>query len=263
MLPNQALCTLFIGRTTVKYLAPLFAWLVAWPAAATELTIVGQEYPPFNWNSRGHLRGGMVDVMRAACERLHYTCNFQTFPLARAMKMLEMGEIDAVMSLIPNAERASFAHFSPALVVDNLGYFGVRGTATRVSGLHELAHWTIGGVRGSNSLRRARLNQAQVSDQTLVEEVNNETLVKKLQAGRYGEHGAIIGSEAVLRYEAQRIQLELEPVLALERQDFVTVFSKKRVPPETMDEVNRTLSAMKKSGETRDILQKYGLHAAP
>ncbi len=43
------------------------------------------------WRARhsrvdGQLQGGMIDVLRAACDKLHYRCQFTSVPLARAMK---------------------------------------------------------------------------------------------------------------------------------------------------------------------------------
>lgn len=243
--------------------APVLALALATPVAATELRILGQEYPPFNWSVNGEFQGGMIDVLRAACDKLHYRCQFTSVPLARAMKMLEWGEADAVMSLIPNPERAVFAHFSPAIVVDRIAYFGVSGVTPHARSVYDLKGWTIGAVRGSNSLQRARENQQLLGDQAIVEETNNEILVRKLQAGRYGSQGAIIGGEAVLRFEARKIQLDIEPVFPFNDQNFITAFSRKSVDNATMDELSKTLDAMKKSGEVRDLLRKYGLRAAP
>lgn len=233
------------------------------PLGATEIHFLGQEYPPYNWSQDGRVQGGMVDVLRAACDKLHYRCTFTIVPLARAMQMLERGEADAVMSLIPNDERANYSVFSPAIVADSLAYFGVRGAAQRASQLQALQGWTIAGVRGSSSLRVARENQRQVAEQTIVEEVNNETLVRKLQAGRYGNAGAIIGGEAVLRFEARKVGLKLDPVLTLDTQRFVTAFSPARVDAATREALFATLLAMKKSGELRELLRPYGLKAAP
>lgn len=245
---------------------PLVLVLALWavlPAAATELTIVGQEYPPFNWSESGQVRGGMVDVLRAACDKLHYQCHFQIVPLARAIKMLQDGSADAVMSLIPNAERAAFARFSPVLVVNHLSYFGIQGQATPHNKLQDLRGWTVAAVRGSASLQLARQHQQLVGDQIVVEEVNNETLVKKLQAGRYGEQGAIFGGEAVLTYEADKIHLALEPVLRTEAQHFVTAFSRKSMDAPTFDALYKALEALKKNGEVKRILKPYGLKSAP
>jgi polar amino acid transport system substrate-binding protein len=243
----------------MKYAALCLALVVATPAMAKDLSFVGQEYPPFNWVDGGEVKGGMVEVLKKACEKLKHNCKFSILPLARAVKMLEDGSADGVMSLIPNADRAKYANFSPTIVVSNLAYFGVKGKTKKVGSLKDMEGWTIGAVRASSSLKLATENQKQVKSMTVIEEVNNETLIKKLQGDRYGDTGAIMGGDAVLDYEAKKAKLDLELVLNGEAQGFTTAFSKKSVDAATLAEFNKTLEAMKKSGEVKTILTKFAL----
>ncbi|MES2951005.1 MAG: transporter substrate-binding domain-containing protein [Pseudomonadota bacterium] len=244
----------------MKYAPVLVALaLASTPVLAKDLSFVGQDYPPFNWNEGGEVKGGMVEVMKKACEKLKHNCKFGIVPLARAMQMLEEGSIDGVLSLIPNADRAKFANFSPTLVVSNLSYFGAKGKAKKVGSLNDLEGWTVGAVRASSSLKLAVANQKQLKNMTVVEEVNNETLIKKLQGDRYGDKGAIIGGDAVLEFEARKAKLDLELILGGEAQGFTTAFSKKSVDAATLAELTKTLEAMKKSGEVKTILDKFSL----
>ncbi len=244
-----------------KYLSLSLALLVSTSALAKDLMFVGQEYPPFNWSEGTEVKGGMVDVLKKACEKLKYNCKFGIVPLARAINMLEEGTTDGVMSLIPNAERAVFSNFSPPIVMSNLGYYGAKGKVKPVGSLKELEGWTVGAVRASSSLKMALEHQKQVKSLNVVEEVNNETLVKKLQGNRYGDKGAIIGGDAVLGYEAKKLNLEMALVFNGDAQGFTTAFSKKSVDAQTLAELNKTLDAMKKSGETKAILDKFSLRA--
>ena len=246
---------------------PWKAWLMALlvaapvvtPAAAKDLLIIGQDYPPFNWMDAGTVKGGMVDVLRKACEKLKFNCKFSIVPLARGMPMLEDGSADAVMSLIPNAERAVYAQFSPTLVVQNMGYFALKGKAKPMTSLSDLSGWTVGAVRGSASLRMAREHQKQVKDLVLVEEVSNETLINKLLGERYGDKGAVMSGDAVLGFNARRAHVALEMLWSAEPQGFTTAFSKKSVDAQTFADITKTLEAMKKSGELKALLDKYAL----
>lgn len=243
----------------MRYASWLALLLLATPATAKDLSFVGQEYPPFNWTEGGEVKGGMVDVIKKACEKLKHNCKFGIVPLARAIKMLEDGTADGVLSLIPNAERSAFAHFSPPIVVSNLAYFGSKGKVKKVASLKDLEGWTVGAVRASSSLKMATEHQKQVKTMTIVEEVNNETLVKKLQGDRYGDKGAIIGGDAVLEFEAKKLKLELELVFNGDAQGFTTAFSKKSVDAQTFAELTKTIEAMKKSGEVKTLLDKFSL----
>lgn len=245
----------------MKYLSVLAALLIATPVMAKDLSFVGQEYPPFNWSEGGEVKGGMVEVMKKACEKLKHNCKFAIYPLARAVKMLEEGSTDGVMSLIPNAERAAFANFSPTIAVASLGYFGAKGKVKPVGSLKEMEGWTVGAVRASSSLKTVIEHQKQVKNLTIVEDGNNATLIKKLQGDRFGDKGAVFGGDAVLAYEAKKINLELTLVLSGETQGFTTAFSKKSVDAATLADLNKTLEAMKKSGETKAILERFSLRA--
>ncbi|MDT8991818.1 transporter substrate-binding domain-containing protein [Curvibacter sp. APW13] len=239
------------------------AWLAIFALSTTvmakDLTLVAQEYPPFNWSEGGELKGGMVEVMKRVCERLKYQCTFSSVPLARGIMMLQDGSADGMLSLIPNAERSAYAHFSPTVVVSKVSYFGARDKFPKVHALKDLDGWTVGGVRASSSLNIAKEHQKEATHMTLIDENNNETLVKKLQAGRYGEKGAIIGGDAVLAHEAAKIKLDLDVVLEGVPQNFVNAFSKKSVDTQTMAQITKAIVEMKKSGEIKTILSSFGL----
>lgn len=243
----------------MKYAVALTILFISTPALAKDLSFLGQDYPPLNWVEAGEVKGGMFEVMNKACEKLKHNCKFSIVPLARAMKMLEAGTTDGVMSLIPNAERAVYANFSPVIVTTNLTYFGLKGKVKKVDSLRDLEGWTVGAVRASTSLKIAIENQKQIKSMTIVEESHNKQMILKLQAGRYGEKGAIFGAEAVLEYEAKKHQVELEAILIDTSQGFTTAFSKKNVDAQIFDDFARTLEAMKKSGEMKLILDKFNL----
>ncbi|MDP3653433.1 MAG: transporter substrate-binding domain-containing protein [Rhodoferax sp.] len=249
----------------MKYAAVLVVLLFGSPhgGQAKDLVFVGQDYPPFNWAEGNEVKGGMAEVMKKACEKLRYNCKFSIVPLARAIKMLEDGSADGgadgVMSLIPNAERGAFATFSPTLVVSTLAYFGSKGKVKKVGSLKELDGWTVGVARASTSSKMVLEHKKQVPTLTVVEEVTNETMVKKLQGDRYGDKGAIFGGDAILEYEAKQAKLEIDMILSGGAQNFTTAFSKKSVDAQTFTALTQTLEGMKKSGEVKAILDKFGL----
>ncbi len=243
----------------MKYAVALAILFISSPTLAKDLRFLGQDYPPLNWVEAGEVKGGMFEVMNKACEKLKHSCKFSIVPLARAMKMMEAGTADGVMSLIPNAERAAYAYFSPAIAMANLTYFGLKGKVKKADSLKDLEGWTIGAVRASTSLKIAIENQKQIKNMNIVEETHNRQMILKLQAGRYGEKGAIFGGEAVLEFEAKKHQVELEAILIDTNQGFTTAFSKKSVDAQTFDDFAKTLEAMKKSGEMKLILDKFDL----
>lgn len=245
----------------MKYVPLLVALLISTPAMSKDLSFVGQDYPPFNWTEGGEVKGGMVDVIKRACEKLKHSCKFGIVPLARALQLLKDGEADGVMSLIPNSDRAVYSNFSPIIVVSNLAYMGAKGKVKKIADVKDADGWTVGVVRASSSSKVAAEQQKQAKNMTLVEELNNETMIKKLQGDRYGAQGLVFGGDAVLIYEAKKAKFEIEVVLNDSAQGFMTAFSKKSVDAQTLADFSTTIEAMKKSGEIKSILDKYALRS--
>ncbi|MES2049815.1 MAG: transporter substrate-binding domain-containing protein [Pseudomonadota bacterium] len=247
----------------MKFAIALTILLISRPAVAKDLLFLGQDFPPFNWAEAGVVKGAMVDVMKTACEKLRHNCKFAIVPLARGLRMLEAGTADGVMTLIPNAERAVYANFSPAIAATKLTYFGLKGKLNKADSLNDLEGWTVGAVRASTSLQIAIQNQKQLKAMNIIEESHNRQMILKLQAGRYGEKGAIFGSEAVLEFEARKQQVALEAILMDTNQGyangFTTAFSKKSMDAKIVADFANTLEAMKKNGEVKLILEKFDL----
>ncbi|MGQ0710122.1 MAG: substrate-binding periplasmic protein [Rhodoferax sp.] len=229
-------------------------------ALAQELHFVAQDYPPFNWEESGTVRGGMADILRGACQRLRQPCRISVVPLARAIRMLEDGTTPGVLSLIPNPTRMAFSSPSPILVYSDLVYAGLPQTPA-LSGLPDLQGWSVGVVRASTSGGVAAQHQKQVPGMVLVEEVNNETLVRKLQGGRYGAQGAIFGGWDVLAHVAARAGVALHPLYKADTHGFCIMWSHKGMDASLRARFDQTLQDMLRSGEVKALLQPYGLRA--
>lgn len=228
---------------------------------SADMTFVGQEYPPFNWKEGDEIKGGMYEVVKKACEKLQHTCKFDMMPLSRALKMMETGELDGVLTLTPNADRAVYSNFSQLLIASHLTYLGKKGTKQKLNSIKDLEGWTVGAVRSASSTKKVLEHKEEVKNLTVIQESNNDILVKKVDNDRYGEKGAIAGAEDMLKFVAKKNQIELETILIVENQNFMTAFSKKKVDLATYNAFKKTFSEMKKSGELKTILEKYSLKA--
>lgn len=245
-------------RLLLALLATVVGSAQAQQAPAQELHFVAQDYPPFNWEEAGSVRGGMADIVRSACQRLQQRCRISVLPLARAIHMLEDGSTAGVLSLIPNPARMAFSSPSPLLVYSDLVYAGLPQTPVREQ-LSDLQGWSVGVVRASTSGGVAAQHQKQVPGMTLVEEVNNETLVRKLQGGRYGVQGAIFGGWDALAHVAAREGVGLRLLYKADTQGFCVMWSHKGLSAALRERFDQTLQEMLRSGEVKLLLQPYGL----
>lgn len=227
-------------------------------SVARDMVFAGQDYPPFNYEDGGKVVGGMHDIVKKACDDLKHNCTFKIIPLARATKMMEDGEVDGVLSLIANPERAVYSNFSPTIIVTTVSYMGKKGTP-KLASYKELSGWTVGGVRASSSLKIVVKHNEEVKGITISEEVNNEALVLKLTSDAYGAKGAVMGSEDVLNYFAKKAKVEIAPVLALKDEEFMVAFGKKKVSADELAAFTKTLEGYKKSGTVKKMLAPYAL----
>lgn len=82
--------------------------LAAIPAFSADLTIVGEENPPYEFVENGKVVGIDIDVANAVLAKMDVKANFAVLPWVRAWRMVEEGAADAVLSTSRKAEREPF-----------------------------------------------------------------------------------------------------------------------------------------------------------
>ena len=225
---------------------------------SAEYKFQGQEYPPFNYTENGKTVGAMNDIVSEMCAITKDTCKVEIVPLKRAITGLESGEIHGVVALLKNAERDSFANFSPPLIKSDM--ILVTAGPEIAKNVSELKGWTIGAVLSSTSAKLAAAAAAEAGGGAkVIEDSDNDTIVKKVSANRFGDKGAIIINEAVLGYVSKKNSVSnLKTMFTVKSDDFGIYFSKKSVDDATLKKFVSALEQMKTSGAMKKILDKYG-----
>mgnify|MGYP000951980232 CR=1 FL=1 len=90
-------------------------------AQGTKITVTRDnvEYPPMEHYENGKLTGFHVDIVNEVAAKLGLSVDWQEVPWARAMKMVETGEADAITYLGQNAEREKWAIYKPDNVLSS------------------------------------------------------------------------------------------------------------------------------------------------
>lgn len=235
----------------------LLALLSSSISFAAEYKFQGQEYPPFNYIEGGKTLGAMNDIVTEMCAITKDTCKLEIVPLKRAITGIESGEIHGVVALLKNAERDGFARFSPPIIKSDM--ILVTAGPVIAKNVSELKGWTIGAVTSSSSAKLASAAAAEAGDGAkVIEDSDNDTIVKKVSNNRYGDKGAIIINEDVLRYVSKKNNVSnLKPMFTVKSDDFGIYFSKKSVDDATLKKFSDALEQMKSSGAMKKILAKY------
>ena len=139
----------------MKKLLLLFCcWLVLTQIQAaaqetSEVKLGAFVYPPFYVEQNGQVEGMAVEIIEDLFERLHLNWNLTMYPLKRALKYMETGELDAIVILIKNPERAEYIAFTaPVITVRGLIWSAADRGAIEFAQLSDLSQYKLGVTLG-------------------------------------------------------------------------------------------------------------------
>ena len=144
-----------------------------WAHAETSvLTIATSEYPPFEYTDNGELKGGDVDTVREAVERMGLEPRFVVLPWARAENRVRRGDTDMLFSLTHSSERERYYHFTAPISLAQDVFFARADAGIRWSELDDLSHLRVG-LTASYSYAESFMNWIGEPDRRVVE-INQE-----------------------------------------------------------------------------------------
>lgn len=227
---------------------------------AADLKINAHDYPPFSYLENNKLKGAMVEIIQEICKITKDNCIIEYVPLKRNLQYLEAGTIHGVMSLVQSDTRDKFATFSDPIIYSDLIYASTINSPVLTSE-KDLNGYRVGAVLGSASSAMAEQQLKNVGGKGVVEiEVNPNIMVKKISSGKYGEKGAIAGSEDVISYYSKLNGLPpLIRIFTLRKDAFGVYFSKKVVSQKSIDNFNSAIKQLREQNKIQPILKKYNI----
>lgn len=239
----------------LRHIVCLAALLVAVPlgavAAGETLTIVFEEYPPYEYMEGETPAGINVAIIREACKRMGVRPMFRTMPWKRGLYELKNGAITALASGFRTADRERYAVFPRHYLSQEVNsIFVCRGSTLKVDSLGDLRGRIVGVVREYSygpefdSFSGMRLDA--VSSNTL--------LVGKLADRRVD---AIAGNLRVIKFLAGRLGLGscINPVYELSSEPLYLFFSKKALAsmPDLVRRYDAAMDSMEADGTLRRL----------
>ena len=263
------------GAVTAPGLKRLRAWLRRWIvpaalalapglAAAETMTFLMQAFPPMIQNDNGVARGPMPEMMHKFCAAMNVRCILAFKPWRRALQAGELGEVDGLLGLVRLPEREDKFYLSPPLIQGSYAVFARRREAARYRSTADLAGHTIGVyVPSGTELVAQRAAKAAQPPAVLIREISNETALKKLRGGRYGEHGVAIVNRDLGNATLELLGIQdVVPTIDLEKAEYVLGLSKQKFTPEQADKMYAILQQLIRSGALKGIAESYGMKAA-
>ncbi len=206
---------------------------------AQELTVVTEEYPPFNFTENGHVKGESTEIVRAALKKAGIKAEILVYPWARAYAMALNKENVLIYSIARTPEREKlFKWIGPVATAPDVCLFKLKERKDiRIQSLDDAKKYRIGVVRGwADHQHLVKLSFERIDDVS-----NDDANIKKLFAGRVD---LIVGTYIQLPDQLKRLGLspdktENTKVVLSKGEDYYMAFSK-----QTKDElVEKTRAA--------------------
>jgi polar amino acid transport system substrate-binding protein len=236
--------------------------LLAAPASSEDrpVHLVTFAYPPFvEVTGDKPATGMMIDTVTAVFSRMGRPMTLETYPLARALRMLEIGEADGLFTIKKTPEREA-AYFFPKthLLTQDFVFFVLADSDIEFNGdLKNMTQASIGVVQ--NTSYGQVFDTAARSDtfKRLEPALSFEANFKKLLAGRMDAVvcSRIVGMTILKKLNASKQVRVTGPPIETARS--YIAFNRSTVTPALVAEFDRVLGAMQKDGTMKAIEQQY------
>jgi polar amino acid transport system substrate-binding protein len=237
-------------RPFAKWLAISIAMLFAAAAGATETTRSVQ------FVTDPEKEGGfLVEVTKAAFQRMGYTVGVKFMPWVRALRSVENGNAEALLGAYYTPERAEKMQYTESVGTSEIVFFKLRNTSVTYSRLEDLKPFSIGTIIGASYTP-----EFDAANWLVKEPVSNYLQnINKLLAGRVAlivEKRLVVQTTlAAFPPDAAASVEALDP--PLKTASFYNAFSKK-VPgyQQKVADFNVGLELIRKDGTMQAILAK-------
>jgi len=224
-------------------------------AFAEKLSIGVDAWPPFRHVTESSVSGIDDDLWHLLSRRMGFEIDYVRCPWKRCLKMMELGQIDAMSGLAWREERARYITYTQPEYYRCTTRFYVRkgeqNTILRHNDLHSLV---VGMVRGSAYYRRFDQDK-EVFKQIVKQEAVLPTLLLEHRIDTY------IGTDCQADYELKLRNLSGDVVKArFEPGNSVDLFiglSSRSRWAEKREEFNRQLKTLQNEGFQQQIIERY------
>ncbi|WP_083370098.1 substrate-binding periplasmic protein [Chromobacterium sphagni] len=234
-------------------------------AAPRELSFVTQLFPPFiSQSAAGKPGGALVVILQEACRRLSWRCDVQIMVWKRALLTINQGGADGLVLVQDAPERRAVMELSRPVLSSSYGLYVQGGAALRYRRPADLTGRNMAVYGPSLSQDNCERLVKGVPGVSVAVELDPETVLRKLAAGRYGKEAVAFSNDDVARYWMRRDGLSNIRQLAEVRPlTYLYGFTRSRVRPGMLAEFNRALDDMCRDGSLQRLAAPSGIRLAP
>lgn len=229
-------------------------------SSAETLQLVTLDYPPYEYSENGEVKGLAVNVVREVFRRLNYKVEIKFLPWSRSLKLVELGQADAIFTAYRTPERELFLDYSNEILMSQEVSLFIR-KGFEIPQNHDfanLAEYHFGARRGVSY--GAKFDTA-VEEGTLrsVYRVSDGNALIKLLLNKRVDIVPFNRLGAYYRFRKLGVAKDVEELSSpIQSVPSYIAFSKKRNHAALRDQVDQVLKEMKLDG-SYDRLTAYEL----
>lgn len=234
----------------MRHLVFTLVLFLAGLARAEDLTLLTEEYPPYNFSRNGVITGTSVEQAELMMEALGLRYRLEILPWARALSQTEQQPQTCLFTTGHDEERDKRFKWVEPLLVDQMIMVRKAGSGVNPANIDEAKRFTVGTQRKDFSASYLRDNNFPKIDLA----ADLETTEKKLLSGRID---LMVTSEKT--FEAMRDRgSAVESALALEGQRYGFACNL-ALPDELIARMQGELDRLIATGTQDRILTRYGV----
>ena len=225
-------------------------WAAPGPAAARELLLTTENYPPFNMQKEGsrQIVGISTDIVRRLMVRAGIGYSIKFLPWQRAYGMALKQEDTCVFSTTITEERKPLFKWVGPLVTNDWVFFGRADSELAIDSLDDARGFVVGGYKGDATavyLEQQGFNLDLAS--------HDHVNPAKLAAGRFDiwATGSHLGP-----YLARQAGVEIRPLFTFRRM-VMGLACNRNVEDSLIEQLNTLLGEMIEDGSVARMVAKY------
>ncbi len=99
------------------------------------IELVTLQYPPYEYEEDGEVKGIAVDIITEGFTRLGYEVDITLYPWTRALNMVKNGDADGIFTAYKTEERLTFADYSNEILIQqSVSLFVTKGSNIQFDG---------------------------------------------------------------------------------------------------------------------------------
>ncbi len=229
----------------------------AFASGADNITFMTEQYPPFNYEEGGEVKGIAVDLLDAMLKEMGSSKSkkdFQVLPWAQGYKRVQSENNTCLFSTTLTDARKDMFKWAGPLSATKISLLAKKGSGVSIASAADLGKYKYGVIR--DDVGQQLLEEAGVSKDNMDITSKNEANIKKLDKGRI-DAWAYEESSAFFQLKSAGLNPgDYEVVYVLKEATLQYAFNK-GVSDAVVAEFQKALEAVKAKGLDQQIRDKY------